>query len=171
LEGNRRVAISNYQLATINYQDIQNAFDTGPLQRYPSTPNCFGWFDSQGSVGVKSASRVLIVDASPESREVLRLLLERRGVRTLEADRTQDAIRLAGQFRPDLIVLDAESDPSSSGNTAKDLRQAAGRGGTPIVILGKFRQVRGLEAGDEFVAKPYHYGPLIRKIDGLLGAA
>jgi DNA-binding response OmpR family regulator len=114
---------------------------------------------------------VLIVDASPESREVLRLLLERSGMRAIEAEHPQEALGLANQFRPDLIVLDAESDASDAGNATNHLRQATGRSDTPIVILGKFRQVCGLEAGDQFVVKPYHYGPLIRKINGLLGAA
>jgi DNA-binding response OmpR family regulator len=114
---------------------------------------------------------VLIVDASRESREVLRLLLERRGLRAIEAQTPQEAIRLAGDSRPDLIVLDAESDPSATGDAADHLRRAAGRSDTPIVILGKFGQLRGPISGDQFVAKPYHYGPLIRKIDGLLDAA
>jgi DNA-binding response OmpR family regulator len=104
-------------------------------------------------------------------RAVLRLLLERRGVRAIEAGNPQEAIRLAGDFRPDLIVLDAEIDPSTAGDAAEHLRQASGRSDTPIVILGKFPQLRGPATGDQFVAKPYHYGPLIRKIDGLLDAA
>ena len=45
-----------------------------------------------------------------KSREVLRLLLERRGAKTLEAARPEDAIRLARDLHPDLIVFDAESD-------------------------------------------------------------
>ncbi len=56
--------------------------------------------------------RVLIVDESAESREVLRTLLERHGATTIEADRPEQAVQLADSFRPDLIVLDAESDRS-----------------------------------------------------------
>lgn len=114
---------------------------------------------------------VLIVDSSRESRDVLRLLLERRGTTTIEADRLEEAIRLAGHFHPDLIVLDAESDPSPSGKLTDDLRQVANGSDTPIVILGKVRQLRGPISADQIVAKPYHYGPLIRKINGLLAAA
>ena len=118
---------------------------------------------------MNTARRVLIVDASAETREVLRLLLERRGVNTLEVERLREAVRLAGEFQPDVIVLDAESD-SAAGDAAGDLRDATGRRDTPIVILGKI-QPGGVSAGDLFVDKPYHYGPLIRKIDGLLDAA
>ena len=115
--------------------------------------------------------RVLIVDASRESRDVLRVLLERSGATTLEADRPEQAIQLASRFRPDLIVLDAESDQSPDGEPTTELREAADRTDTPIVILGRLRQPHGPFPHGQIVAKPYHYGPLIRKIDSLLAAA
>ena len=120
---------------------------------------------------MKTAPSVLIVDASHESREVLRLLLEHRGAKTIEVDRPEEAIRLASRCCPDLIILDAESDQSPTGEPTNDLRQVASRNDTPIVILGKVRHLRGPVPLDQIVAKPYHYGPLIRKINGLLAAA
>jgi DNA-binding response OmpR family regulator len=113
----------------------------------------------------------LIVDASRESRDVLRTLLEHRGVTTFEVGRPEQAVQLADQFRPHLIVLDAESDQSPGGEPTNVLCEAAARTDTPIVILGKIRQADGEFASGQFVAKPYHYGPLIRKIDDLLAAA
>jgi CheY-like chemotaxis protein len=114
---------------------------------------------------------VLIVDASRESREVLRLLLERRGAKTVEAERPEEALKIARDLHPDLIVFDAESDVSSNGRPTDDLREAAVGSHTPIVILGKVRQLRSPVSGEQIVAKPYHYGPLIRKINSLLAAA
>ena len=120
---------------------------------------------------VKLSPRVLIVDASRESREVLRMLLELRGATTIEADDAEEALQLAHTARPDLILFDTDSDHTSTGTPTRDLREAASRNHTPIVILGKLRPVRDeLESG-QIVTKPYHYGPLIRKIDGLLAAA
>ena len=118
-----------------------------------------------------TAPSVLIVDASRESREVLRLLLERRGATTIEADRPEEAIRLARDFHPDLIVFDVECDQSRNGQPTNDLRQIAVGSDTPIVILGKVRQLAGPVSAEQIVAKPYHYGPLIRKINGMLAAA
>lgn len=42
---------------------------------------------------------------------------------------------------------------------------------TPIVLLGvaRRRATLPLEQVNQFVAKPYHYGPLILKIEQLLG--
>ena len=115
--------------------------------------------------------RVLIVDESAESRDVLRTLLERRGATTLEARRLEQAVGLAESFQPHLIVLDAESDRSAAGSVTSELREAAGRSGTPIVILGTARALRGPGADGQIVAKPYHYGQLLRKIESLLAAA
>jgi DNA-binding response OmpR family regulator len=120
---------------------------------------------------LKLPPRVLIVDASRESREVLRMLLELRGATTIEADDPEQALQLTHTVRPDLILLDADSDPSSTGTPTNDLREAANRNNTPIVILGKLRQLHGQLESGQFMTKPYHYGPLIRKIDGLLAAA
>jgi CheY-like chemotaxis protein len=115
--------------------------------------------------------RVLIVDRFADSREVLRTLLERRGAATLEAARPEDAVQLADRFRPDLILLDSESDCSKTGEATENLHQAACRNETPIVILGKLPVRLGKLPAGQIVAKPYHYGPLIRKIENLLGAA
>jgi DNA-binding response OmpR family regulator len=120
---------------------------------------------------VNIAPRILIVDASRESREVLRVLLERRGAKTLEAERPEDAIFLARDEHPDLIVFDAESDNSGSSDPTNDLREIADGNNTPIVILGKVRQLRSPISAEQIMAKPYHYGPLIRKINSLLAAA
>jgi two-component system, OmpR family, response regulator len=120
---------------------------------------------------VTTLPRVLIVDESAELRDVLRTLLERHGATTLEARRPEQALTLAGQFHPHLIVLDAESDHSAAGSATDDLRDAASRSDTPIVILGTLRQARGHLSSGQFIAKPYHYGQLIRKIEVLLAAA
>jgi CheY-like chemotaxis protein len=115
--------------------------------------------------------RVLIVDKSAESRVVLSTLLERHGATTIEADRPEQAVQLAHLHRPHLIVLDAESDRSERGAATEDLQAAARRSDTPIVILGTVKRRPGPWTEGQIIAKPYHYGPLIRKIEGLLGAA
>jgi CheY-like chemotaxis protein len=120
---------------------------------------------------VKFAPRVLIVDDSADSREVLSELLERHGATTVAARRPQQAIELAAHEHVDLIVFDAESDRSEAGRGIDDLKAAASRNGTPIVILGTVRQAKKHASAGQFVPKPYHYGQLIHKIEDLLDAA
>jgi len=120
---------------------------------------------------VKIAPRVLIVDESADSREVLSELLERNGATTVAARRPAQAIELAEQGRVDLIVFDAESDRTELGRGIDDLKAAANLSGTPIVILGTVRNSKKHAASSQFVPKPYHYGQLIHKIENLLDAA
>jgi len=120
---------------------------------------------------LRSLPQVLIVDQSAESREVLRMLLERHGAATIEARRPEQAERLADLHRPDLIVFDAESDHSDRGAAGERLGALAGRTDTPIVILGTAGRAQNCFPSGQFVSKPYHYGTLIRKIEELLAAA
>lgn len=104
---------------------------------------------------------VLIVDRSEETREVLQTALERRGVRTLSASRAEKGLELARQCHPDLVVLDLEMDDMPGEEFSDQPR---------LVILGSLRRQGNCLPSGEFVAKPYHYGLLIRKIEELLAA-
>ncbi len=120
---------------------------------------------------LNSSQRVLIVDESADAREVLRTVLEERGATTIEAQRPEQAVKLVEFYQPDLIVLDAESDRSVSGSATHSLQSVASRSDTPIVILGTLRPQREQVPAGQVFSKPYHYGPLIRRIRDLLDAA
>lgn len=111
--------------------------------------------------------RVLIVDRSEESREVLQTALSRRGLSTYAAGAADQGAALARQHQPDLVVLDLDIDDSAVDALSKPL---AGDDGYPvaIVLLGGVRRNLARFPGGEFVPKPYHYGPLIRRIEELL---
>ena len=124
---------------------------------------------------------VLIVDHSDDTREVLQTALARRGLRTLAASEAGAGLELARRHRPDLIVLDLELDDTGPDRLAA--RFARPFGGDPpspaegtargdqtrLVMLGSLRRVPAALPEGEFVPKPYHYGPLIRRIEMLLG--
>ncbi len=113
------------------------------------------------------SSSVLIVDRSDESREVLRTALERRNLRVFEATRAVDGLSLAREHHPDLIVLDLDSSSAADGAEFAELAAMTDDAETQLVILGSAR-LRGDVPAGEFVAKPYHYRPLILKIERLL---
>ncbi|MEM8944702.1 MAG: response regulator [Planctomycetota bacterium] len=119
---------------------------------------------------MSTKARVLIVDNSRESRDILKTLLRRQGNETLEASRFQLAGEIADVERPDLIVCDCDSDHSPGNAATRELTYQASRSDIPIVVLGTVRaDFQRLSAGD-LISKPYHYAPLIRKIEGLLGS-
>jgi CheY-like chemotaxis protein len=112
---------------------------------------------------------VLIVDRCGETREVLQTALQHRGMRTLAAGGARRGLELARQHRPDLIVLDLEADVADWGDLSAPLVEQSRRHCTPLVLLGRAYRNGHCRPGEEFVAKPYHYGPLIRRIEELLG--
>lgn len=107
---------------------------------------------------------VLIVDDSEDSRDVLRTLLERRGVRIYEASEARQGLAIAAEHHPEVIVLDLEADAADQ----PDVRDGYAAGSARMVMLGNAR--RCPVANGQYVAKPYHYGPLIRTIETLLQA-
>ena len=111
------------------------------------------------------ARRILIVDHSDDSREVLRTVFENRGHDIYEADQSAAGLELAQRHHPDLIVIDIESLPGADCD-AYDAQTRSGH--TRLVVLGEAqRRASSLRTG-EYVPKPYHYAPLIRKIEELL---
>lgn len=111
---------------------------------------------------------VLIVDGSEDTREVLRTALERRGVKIFEAVRAEQALELARQHHPDLIVLDLEVESNEPGINLDGFHDELSSHSTPMVLLGSARRNQSALPAREFVSKPYHYGPLIRRIEMLL---
>jgi CheY-like chemotaxis protein len=113
---------------------------------------------------------VLIVDQSEETREVLQTALERLGMHTLSAGRAERGLELARRHQPDLVVLDLEMDDMpADGFGSHDANETPESQYEPrLVLLGSLRRQGNHLPGGEFVAKPYHYGLLIRKIEELL---
>ena len=113
---------------------------------------------------------VLIVDESIETRTALRTALEHSGRQVFEAAGPDEGLRLAHRHHPSVIVLDLESDDSTTGSLAHEF-QTAGMAPTPMLLLGTIkRRAQGFPCG-EFISKPYHYAPLVRKIEKLLAQA
>ena len=111
---------------------------------------------------------VLIVEPSADEREVLRTALARRGLRIFEAAEVEAGLALAREHHPRVIVLDDDA-----GSDAAERRFAAG-GDASLIVLGRAPRSAGSEPdspGTQIVAKPYHYAPLIHKIEQLAKAA
>lgn len=113
---------------------------------------------------------VLVVDRSEETREVLETVLEKRGIRTFTASRVNHGAEMARSQQPDLIVLDLEVDGSGPDVLCAKFRGSADSEEPRLVLLGSMVEREAIPRG-EIVAKPYHYGPLIRRIEEILGTA
>ena len=115
---------------------------------------------------------VLIVDQSQESREVLRTLLERRGMRIFEASGARQGLELVRRCHPEVVVLDLETDSDTEGEAEGAVREqygaASAESEASLVLLSSAPRRLPAAEGQRIVSKPYHYAPLIRTIEELL---
>jgi two-component system cell cycle response regulator DivK len=81
------------------------------------------------------APLVLIVDDSEKNRKLAREVLRAAGLRTLEAGRGDEAIILANDHRPDVVLLDLRLPDMHGTDVARQLRSGAGTGRIPVVAL------------------------------------
>lgn len=115
--------------------------------------------------------QVLIVDRSPENREVLRTILRRDGVQTIEAGTGEIGLNLAQRWHPQVLVLDSDTIDLNDPAVCEGFDDEARQENSAVVLLGRIQDQGSQLSMSEVLVKPYHYGPLIRKIEELLQIA
>jgi response regulator RpfG family c-di-GMP phosphodiesterase len=108
---------------------------------------------------------VLIIDQSDDTRDVLRTILQRRGVSVFEAGAAAAGVELARRHHPEVIVMDGETVPDQDTSSRDQIDNETATRHSQLLVLGKVRRDSETLRNGEFVAKPYHYGPLVRKIE------
>jgi CheY-like chemotaxis protein len=111
---------------------------------------------------------ILIVEDDPTNIQLLSRLLTMKGYDSLVAENRQDAIALAREKRPDLILMDIQMPDEPGGNVSptagieatKDLKNDPQTSNIPIVATSAHdlpeQRKRFLEAGsDDIQSKPY----------------
>ena len=117
--------------------------------------------------------RILIVDDDRKTAELIRLYLERDGYQALLAHDGRQALELARQKRPDLIVLDLML-PIVDGLDVCRILRAESR--TPIIMLTarttEDDKLLGLDLGaDDYVTKPFSPRELLARVRAVLRRA
>jgi two-component system, OmpR family, response regulator ResD len=113
---------------------------------------------------------VLVVDDEPVITDVVSRYLERAGYATRVAADGLDAIRIAGDQRPDLVVLDLLL-PGLDG--LEVMRELQERQPTRVIMLTAKGEasdrIAGLQRGaDDYVVKPFSPAELVARVDAVL---
>ena len=116
---------------------------------------------------------VLLVEDERKLRELVRSYLERAGLAVLSTGSGAEALTLAAEAAPDLVVLDLGLPDVPGEVIARELRAA---GSVPILMLtakaGEEDRIAGLELGaDDYVTKPFSPRELVARIKAVLRRA
>lgn len=103
------------------------------------------------------APALLVVEDEPQMRKFLRASLDAHGYRVIEAATVEDAVRLATDHRPDLVLLDLGLPDGDGIELTRTLRQWTA---APIIVISargrEEDKVEALDAGaDDYLTKPF----------------
>jgi two-component system cell cycle response regulator DivK len=118
--------------------------------------------------------RVLVVDDTDDLRELLRFVLDQAGFDVLEARNGAEAVRLARQHHPDLVVMDLWMPVMDGVEAIERLKGDRTTSDLPIIALtaqvGFEIASRARAAGcDDFYLKPIAPDELLRAISARIG--
>jgi len=114
--------------------------------------------------------KILVIDDDPSMTELLGLILRSVSANVIAANSGIDAIRLAREQKPDLLILDLMMPDVDGLEVCATVRQFSV---VPILILSALDNpgtiAEALNAGaDDFMVKPVACGMLVARIDQLV---
>lgn len=119
---------------------------------------------------------ILIVDDDPNNMELLDRRLRHAGYNTLQAFNGIDALKLAEDYTPDLIILDVMMPGVGGYDVLRILKSNILTKDIPVLFLtayaGTNDRIAGLEMGAvDYLTKPFHPRELLARIANVLQQA
>ena len=121
--------------------------------------------DTQLNLMMRSKPSILVVDDSPDSREMLVEYLRFRGFEISDATNGEQAIAVARDVRPDMILMDLSMPGIDGWEATRQLKADPLTSHTVIVAVSAHafppaRQAAKNAGCDAFILKPYDLGVL-----------
>jgi two-component system, cell cycle response regulator DivK len=119
---------------------------------------------------------ILIVEDNEKNRKLLRKVLQRLGYRTVEVETGEDAVEMARERSPDLVLMDYRLPRIDGIETFRRLRADPGIRHMPVVAVTASAMpedsARMRRAGfDGFETKPINVKNLVATIESLLASS
>lgn len=115
---------------------------------------------------------ILLVEDDEETRYVMRLQLEARGYRVIEAADGETAVELAENFNPQIVLMDLSLPRMDGFEATKKIREDGRMAKIPVVAVTAhqetdFRQGAKESGFDAYVTKPIDFDWLCELLAGL----
>jgi two-component system, OmpR family, phosphate regulon response regulator PhoB len=119
------------------------------------------------------APHVLVVEDEEPIAQLLKYNLEKEGYRVSVAGDGEEALLLAEEGKPDLVILDWMLPKVAGIEVCRRLRGARDTRNTPIVMLTargeEGDRIRGLDTGaDDYVVKPFQMSELLARLRAVM---
>ena len=120
-----------------------------------------------------SAKRLLLVEDDRQLAELVRFHFDRAGYEVTRTGDGEEALILAEEVRPDLVILDWMIEGISGIEVCRRLRRRPATANLPIIMLTargeEHDRVRGLETGaDDYLTKPFSPKELVARAGAVL---
>ena len=114
--------------------------------------------------------KILIVDDDPNIAELISLYLTKECYECMVVGNGEDAVKAAGEFEPNLMLLDLMLPGMDGYQVCREIRK---KSTCPIIMLTAkgevFDRVLGLELGaDDYVIKPFETKEVVARIKAVL---
>jgi len=120
--------------------------------------------------------KILIVDDEPYSLNILDFSLDAEGYRVIQACDGEEALRLAQEHQPELIIMDVMMPRRDGFETCRLLKEDLRTGSIPVVLLTAKNSREDREMGervgaDGYITKPFSPQRLLDTVNEYLGVA
>lgn len=154
-----------------HFASCGDAFAGEGFRRRPSNAKNFPLRSDNYSVQARTAKTILICEDDENLRQLIRVVIG-AGYDVVEASDGDEALVLASEHRPDLIILDLMMPRMSGLDVIRRLHEDGGPTGTHIVVMSAWPDAieESLAAGaDAFLQKPFEPDALTALVSEVLG--
>ena len=114
------------------------------------------------------SKKILVADDEQQLALAVKIRLQSKGYAVVTASDGQQALQLAAQEKPDLILLDVLMPVMDGYSCLRELNTRFGRGKIPVIILtarDRMKDLFELEGIEDYVIKPFDHEDLLVRIE------
>ena len=122
---------------------------------------------------IKRNQKILIVDDNKDILHLFKKILSTHGYNVISAENGHDALKMAFEDPPDLILLDLALPKMDGFTVCKKLKESDETSMIPVIIITckdtMKDKILGLQVGaDDYITKPIYYVELLTRVESLL---